>query len=308
MNMLSRVANNLYWLGRYLERAENTARIVNVNANLILDLPKHIRLAWAPNLDIMSSRDIFYKHYEVANEENVISFLITDPRNPGSIISSLISARENARTIREIIPRGAIEQINAVYLLAKEQHKKALSGRYRYEYLKKVIEAHQAITGNLSGTMAHDSGYNFLLLGRNIERADMTTRIIDVRSANLLPYVNNEISPFQNIQWMSVLKSLTAYQMYRRKKRQRIKREDVLSFLLLDNKFPRSLKHILEEVESCLKVLPKSELAVSELKKIQHMLYNSELCILKEELLHEFVDIMQQALNKLHEQMTKTYF
>lgn len=109
MSMLSRVAENIYWLGRYLERAENTARVVNVNANLLLDLPKNVRLGLAPILEIMSSRELFDEHYDEPNEANVVAFLIKDLRNPSSIISSLVAARENARTIREIIPCEAWE-------------------------------------------------------------------------------------------------------------------------------------------------------------------------------------------------------
>ncbi|MGJ8691666.1 MAG: alpha-E domain-containing protein [Thalassotalea sp.] len=308
MSMLSRVAENIYWLGRYLERAENTARIVNVNANLLLDLPKHVRLGWTPILEIMSSREIFDEHYEQPDEASVISFLVTDTRNPGSIISSLVAARENARTIREIIPREAWEQINSVYLLAKEQQTQIRNGRYRYEYLNKVIQAQQAITGNLAGTMTHDAGYDFLRLGRNIERADMTTRIIDVRSANLLPYVDNDISPFENIQWMSVLKSLTGYQMYRRQMRLRITRPDVLRFLLLDDKFPRAVKHILQQVEYCLSDLPNSQGVIDELKTVQHQLQNAQPETLKQDMLHEFIDEMQQGLNNLHNKMAESYF
>ena len=229
--MLSRVASNVYWLGRYLERAENTARIMNVNSNLLLDLPKSIRLGWEPILDIITTSELFYETYKQADEASVARFIIADKNNPGSILNSLHFARENARTIREIIPREAWEQINSMYLLAKESQANSLNRRHRYAYLNKIILMNQSITGILAGTMNHDEGYDFLRLGRNLERADMTTRIIDVRSASLLPDVEDRQAPFENIQWMSVLKSLTGYQMYRREMRLRIKRQDVLQFL-----------------------------------------------------------------------------
>ena len=308
MSMLSRVAENIYWLGRYLERAENTARIVNVNANLLLDLPKHVRLGWAPILEIMSSRQLFDEYYQEPDEASVVAFLITDLRNPSSIISSLVAARENARTIREIIPREAWEQINSIYLLAKEQQTQIHHGRYRHNYLNKIIQMQQAITGNLAGTMTHDEGYSFLRLGRNIERADMTTRIIDVRSANLLPDVDNESTPFENIQWMSVLKSLTGYQMYRRQMRLRITRSDVLRFLLLDNKFPRAVKHILQQVEYCLSDLPNHQAVSNELQIVQQQLTIAQPETLKQEMLHAFIDEMQLGLNNLHNKMAAVYF
>jgi uncharacterized alpha-E superfamily protein len=308
MSMLSRVAGNIYWLGRYLERAENTARIVDVNTKFLLDLPKNVRLGWAPILEIMSLRSLFDAHYAQADETNVAAFLVTDSRNPNSIISCLIAARENARTIREIIPRETWEQINAVYLLAKEQQSLVQNGRSRHLYLHKVIQANQAITGNMSGTMTHDDGYDFLRIGRNIERADMTTRIIDVRSANLLCGLDNQMAPFENIQWMNVLKSLSAYQMYRRQMRLRIQRQDVLRFLLLDEKFPRALKHTLLQIQYCLADLPNSTAVIDEIQVVQRKLDNAQAESLQQDMLHRFIDDMQKGLNNVHSKLSQTYF
>jgi uncharacterized alpha-E superfamily protein len=308
MSMLSRVAGNIYWLGRYLERAENTARIVDVNTNFLLDLPKTVRLGWAPILQIMSARELFEQHYKQADEASVAAFLITDIRNPSSIFSSLMAARENARTIREIIPRETWEQINSLFLLAKEQGSQMQNGRARHVYLTKVIQANQAITGNLSGTMTHDEGYNFLRLGRNIERADMTTRIIDVRSANLLTGLDNKMAPFENIQWMNVLKSLTGYQMYRRQMRLRIQRQDVLRFLLLDHKFPRALKHTLQQIQYCLTDLPNNTGVMDDIQIVMQQLDNSQPETLKQDMLHQFIDEMQKGLNNVHARMSDTYF
>ncbi len=308
MSMLSRVANNIYWLGRYLERAENTARIVDVNTNFLLDLPKHIQLGWAPILEIMSARELFDQHYPHPDEASVAAFLITDTRNPSSIMSCLMAARENARTIREIIPRETWEQINAIYLLAKEQKNQAQTSRHRHDYLKKVIQANQAITGNLSGTMTHDEGYDFLRIGRNLERADMTTRIIDVRSADLLTDVDNHIAPFENIQWMNVLKSLSGYQMYRRQMRLRIRRQDVLRFLLLNKKFPRALKHTLQQMQYCLTALPNNSAVLAEVTTVISQLDDAQPETLEQDMLHQFIDEMQKGINNVHGKMTETYF
>lgn len=306
--MLSRVANNVYWLGRYLERAENTARIMNVNSNLLLDLPKHIRLGWGPILDISTSDELFYELYDEANEANVANFIIADENNPSSIINSLNNARENARTIREIIPREAWEEINSLFLLAKESKANSLNRRHRYSYLNKIILSNQAITGILAGTMNHDAAYDFLRLGRNLERADMTTRIIDVRSASLLPDIEDEQAPFENIQWMSVLKSLTGYQMYRREVRLRIKRQDVLRFLFLNKKFPRALNHTIEQAEDCLKALPNGDDVIHYLKTLQSKLEEIQPEQLEQNELHEFIDDIQLGLSEVHNQTSKTYF
>ncbi|WP_339771057.1 alpha-E domain-containing protein [uncultured Paraglaciecola sp.] len=306
--MLSRVASNLCWLGRYLERAENTARLINVNSNLLLDLPKSIVLGWEPIIDIVSDRTTYYANYEIADEKSVLGFLLAGPNNPSSIVDSLEYARENARTIREIIPREAWEQINELYIYGDENRQKALFRRSRYDFLTEVIESVQKITGILAGTMTHDEGYHFLKIGRNLERADMTTRIIDVRSASLLPETETEQSAFENLQWMSVLKSLTAYQMYRREVRLRIRRSDVLKFLLLEERFPRSLLHSLQEVSKCVQTLPNYEAALKEIEDVEKMLMNANPQTLIQDKLHQFIDDVQLGIHQVFNQLEETYF
>jgi len=306
--MLSRVASNIYWMARYIERAENTARLVNVNTHLLLDLPKKIRLGWEPILDITSSRNDFFQLYTTADERSIVNFMVTDIKNPGSILSSLNLARENARTIRDIIPREAWEQINELYLQSKSKAATVLTHRHRYDYLRSIILGAQTITGLLAGTMTHDEGYNFLRMGRNLERADMTTRIIDVRSATLLPEMPEDMTPFENLQWVGVLKSLTAYQMYRREVRLRVNRSDVLRFLLQEERFPRALYHTLLEVESCLHTMPKHEKPLRLVKKLQRVLQRAKPQELKQEKLHEFIDQLQLGLITINDSINKTYF
>ena len=306
--MLSRVANNIYWMARYIERAENTARLINVNTHLLLDFPKRVRLGWEPIIDIASNRDYFYSLYEEADERSVLRFMVTDTRNPGSILSSLSMARENARTIRDIIPREAWEQVNHLYHKSKSNAQDIIARRHRYESLHYIILGAQTITGQLAGTMTHDEGYDFLRMGRNLERADMTTRIIDVRSATLLPDMVEDLTPFENLQWMSVLKSLTAYQMYRREVRLRVRRPDVLKFLLQEDRFPRAFYHCLLEVESCLNDLPKNEKPLKQLGSLQRKLLRAKPQDLQQQKLHDFIDELQLGLIKINDSIYKTYF
>lgn len=308
MSMLSRVANNIYWMARYLERAENTARLINVNSHLLLDLPARVKLGWEPIVDILSFRDLFYKNYENADENSVIKFMLTDLDNPGSIISSLSAARENARTVKEILPQEAWEQINEIYLFVTENESQAFVRRSRYDYLKRIIKANQAITGLLTGTMTHDDGYCFLRVGRNLERAEMSTRIIDVRSASLLPDVDEDSQAFGNIQWMSVLKSMSAYQMYRREVRVRINREDVLEFLLLEARFPRSLLHTIEQVENALAQLPRNKTSIDKTRNLRSYLLNANPAKLMQDKLHDFIDDMQLGLIEIDVELSESYF
>jgi len=305
--MLSRVAERIYWMARYIERAENTARVVMVNTNLLLDLPKALHPGWQQIVEILGSEEYYLQHQEDFNERNVIKFLIADTNSPGSILHSLQQARENARTIRDIIPREAWEQVNNLYLLAKSNAPKGYAKRGRFEYLQNIILSTQTISGLLSGTMLHDVGYDFLRMGRNLERGDMTTRIIDVRSADLLPE-HEDLTPFDNIQWMSVLKSLTGYQMYRRTFQVRIRRQDVLKFLLKNKQFPRSFFHTLLEVKNCLKHMPRNEESIVLLNEVGKKVLRADQAILKQDELHRFIDELQLGLADLNQVITRTYF
>lgn len=306
--MLSRVANRLYWMARYLERAENTARLINVNTHLLLDLPKRVRLGWEPIINITSQLDFFHSLYEESDEHSVIRFMVTDTRNSDSILSALNLARENTRTIRDIVPREAWEQVNVLCLNAKTNARGVVTQRHRYDYLRSVILGVQTISGMLAGTMTHDEGYSFLRMGRNLERADMTTRIIDVRSATLLPDVIEEFSPLENLQWISVLKSLTAYQMYRREMRQRVRRIDVLKFLLQEKRFPRSFYHTLCQVSDCLHDLPRNDASLQHLAQLQQELLRTNLQGLSQETLHSFIDDLQFGIIKINNKISETYF
>jgi uncharacterized alpha-E superfamily protein len=306
--MLSRVANRLYWMARYIERAENSARLVNVNTHLQLDLPRKVRFGWGPLIEITGSEDLFAELYDEASERSVIRFLVSDERNPGSILSSLRDARENTRTVRDIIPREAWEQLNDLYLYTKSNAQASQSQSRRYNYLKTIILGAQQITGLLAGTMSHDYGYDFIRLGRNLERADMGTRILDVRSASLLPDQSEELRPFDYIQWVSVLKSMSAYQMYRQHMQVPVRRPVVLQFLLQDRQFPRAFYHCVCEVENCLKSLPRSDSPVRTVTRLQRMVTEAKPYDLEQAELHRFVDELQLALAELHMEIHKTYF
>ena len=305
--MLSRVAENTYWMARYIERAENTARLIMVNTNLLLDLPKTSQLGWEPIVEILGCEAHYLENHEDYDERTVLKYLISDADSMNSIHHSLRQARENARTIRDIIPREAWECINDLFHTARS---KAQSGYYRkgrFDYLQNIILSAQTITGLLAGTMLHDMGYDFLKMGRNLERAEMTTRIIDVRSADLLPE-HEAMTPFENIQWMSVLKSLTAYQMYRRTMQERVTRPFVLKFLLKEKQFPRSFFHALLEVKYCLKHLPRSEEAINLLNEVGKKVLRADQAILKQDELHRFIDELQQGLGDLDQEISMTYF
>ncbi|MDH3640421.1 MAG: alpha-E domain-containing protein, partial [Gammaproteobacteria bacterium] len=236
--MLSRVAERLYWMARDIERAENTARLVHVYTDTMLDLPKGVGLYWGQLLEITGIDEAFGENYQRAGQGRIIKFMLAGEKNPGSLLCSLGAARENTRTTRDQMPSEAWEHINELYLFAKKRLARPISRIRLLEFLSDVVMRCQQIAGLLAGTMSHGYGYQFVRLGRNLERADMTTRILDIGSAALLAQ-EGEVERLENRLWMNVLRSLSAYQMYRQNVRRRIRREDVIGYLVQDVRFPR---------------------------------------------------------------------
>jgi len=310
--MLARTVESVYWLSRYLERAENTARIINVNTNLLLDLPGGIAPGWLPLVDISGSRAEFDRKYggraTRGEERDVVTFLVADTVNPGSICSSLHAARENARTLREILPTEAWELLNEFIGECTRNVDGAINKRTRFEFLKRIVVSLQTIAGMLDGTMNRNDAFTFSHLGRNLERADMTSRIVDVRSAQLLPAETPELRPFEAVQWMSVLKSLSGYQMYRLRMRTRVKRTDVLQFLLRDDQFPRSCQYCLMQIEHSLNGLPRSEGVLEVLSDAARFIERAPLATLDQPGLHELIDKLQLHVNNVHDMIAGIYF
>ncbi|MEX1032321.1 MAG: alpha-E domain-containing protein [Cellvibrionaceae bacterium] len=313
--MLSRVAQRVYWLGRYMERLENTARLINVNTNLLLDLPRGTNLGWSTLLDITGSHEEFERKQVKEEEINIIRFLVSDLSNSISIMSSLNKARENGRTTREIIPTEAWELINDLYFYVKENAAKSVARKNRQRLLRHIIQHSQQFTGVLTGTMSHTSAYDFIRLGRNLERADMTTRIIDVGTVNLVTNPKNSagkgdsLEPFINILWMSVLQSLSAYQMYRQHVQDRVNGEDVVMFTLQDGEFPRSVFSCLAQIKVCLRGLPKGKAALHALALVEERIIDANLPeILEQGKLHDFIDDVQLDIASLHEAVARSWF
>lgn len=306
--MLSRVAETIYWISRYLERAENTARLINVYSNLILDLPRGLTLGWAPIIRILGSEEEYGERHDEVTERRVVNFLISDHNNPSSIISSISNARENARTIREILPREAWEELNVLYQHVTETGHTENARQHRHDYLVGITRKLQEHTGLMAGTMNHNTAYNFLNLGRKLERADMTTRIIDVQADSPLSVDEHELRPFDDMLLMSMLESLGAYQMYRQSMQTRINRVDVLTFLLCRKEFPRSLSYCIDNIEYNLKCLPNNTRPKKVLNHINRAIDNAPIAEMDNEVLHGFIDHMQVFLSRMHDAIANTYF
>ncbi len=306
--MLSRVAERMYWFGRYLDRAENTARLVNVNASLLLDLPLMITHVWGSLINITGTAELFYENHEKADERNVTRFLLADESSPVSLISTIKLLRENIRTTREIMPSEVWEQINEFYLYAKSNVQKALGRKGRHEFLDDTITFCHQITGFLSGNMSHGEAYNFIRIGRNLERGDMTTRIVDVGCLNLLTQKEDVPEAYNNILWMNVLRTLSAYQMYRQHVHDRVNGKDVAEFLIKDTVFPRALARCLSELNNCVAVLPRNDNPLRSISRVQRLVSESDVPELFEGDLHAFIDQLQVELADIHTQVANTWF
>jgi uncharacterized alpha-E superfamily protein len=307
--LLSRVADAVYWTGRYLERAEATARLVKVHTELFLDLPRSASTGWEPLLAVTGARESFVDHYDEPNEEHVVAFLTVDGRNSSSVVASLARARENMRTTRAVFPREVWESLNNLFLECTERSEDAITRRRRLQWIDDVVGDCQRLTGTMAGAMSHDDAYSFLRIGRHLERADMTTRVLDVGARTLITGPRaDQVRPYAPITWMSVLKALSAYQMYRRSVQSSVTGSEVVRFLLKDTQFPRSVEHCVTEISQCLLELPRHEAAMKVCAVTEHQIDAARVKRLAFDGLHDYVDELQLRFDELHYAMTDTYF
>ena len=305
--MLSRVAERMYWGARYLERAENTARLVRVYDAALMDLPAETGIGWPLLVDICGAQSLFRARFPRGGDKETLKFLTADAGNPGSILASLESARENFRTTRDLCPTEAWRSVNELCLYGRRELPKMASPRRRHEVLSGIVRQVQQLTGLLSGTMSHGDAYHFIRLGRNLERADMTTRIIDVAAATLIGAHATDARP-DNTLWMAVLKSLSGYQMYRQYVRRRIRDQDVVQFLLQDPLFPRAMAHCLLELEASAAVLPNHEGPLRAILRLQRIVGEQLPDSVSEALLHQLMDDLQLELADLHARVAAAWF
>ena len=307
--MLSRVAERLYWLARYIERAENTARMV-MSFNLVsLDMPKTVTLSWKGLVAVTGTDDIFDEHYQRDDERNCVKFLIADHYNPSSVFSSLKAARENVRTTRDLVPSEAWEIVNELYLFARDNMDAGIGKRGRYQFLSEIVQRCQTLTGLLAGCMSHDPAYDFIRLGRNLERADMTSRQIDVGAIRFLKKASDDPSPYDGLLWTSILRSQSGFQMYRQHVKRRINGTDVVRFLLQDIPVPRAVAHALRYVQEALERLPRNEVPLRLVMQARRHALGADVDqLISEDRLHDFLDSLQQDIAEIHDAIVDTWF
>lgn len=312
--MLSRVADSIYWLGRYLERAENYARFIDVNYNLMLDLPPDMKAQWEPLVYATGDDELYLNKYQSFDRKDVVYFLTFDTDNPNSIISSINFARENARVIRENLTKETWEKLNELYhYVKKRSDKKDWSKEDPRSFFESVKNQVLLLYGLADSTIARTEGWYFRQLGLFLERADKTSRIMDVKYHILLPSPNLVGTPLDFLHWTALLKSVTAFNTYRRLYGN-IEPAKVVEFLLLNKYFPRSVFYCLREAENCLHKISgnhdtgyknSAEKAIGELRSQLEFTDVSEII---ENGLHEYIDSLQMKINKVSDKINANFF
>ena len=254
MLLLSRLAENLFWIGRYVERAENTARLLNVNYSASLEMAGRARDSWRPLLELTGGEAQLRAKYGRVDTRSISAWLSYDRDNPSSIASSVARARENARGLRDRIPSEMWEALNRAYLNLCFQDEDLLARDGLTEYCESARDASQFFFGIAFATLPRDEGWSFMRAGQMLERGDNMLRVLESLHRDLDPrdLTDPKQRAVQDLRWVSVLKGASAYEAYRKRVHTGIDPERVEDFLLLDEFFPRSVRYSAENLDDAL--------------------------------------------------------
>ncbi len=312
--MLSRIADSLFWMARYMERAEDTARILDVNYHMMIeDAQQTYRLRWDPLVAITGEQERFNARYEQATPRNVFEFLAFSAENPSSITECIAQVRENARTIRDRISRELWEDINRLYhdVTRFTPEEEMAVGPHRF--CTAIRFGSHSFHGVADDTLPHDEGWNFLQAGRALERAEMTARIVDVEY-HALAESPGKPEMAGNHQWMAVLKSVAAYEFYRRQYHAGIEPARVAELLVLHPLLPRSIRFNIATVQQSLRAISGSQTGAyaDEAERLTGKLLESLQYDRIEDIyargLHMFLTDLQKACRSIGEQIARKYF
>src|SRR6266511_2459504 len=311
--MLSRVAAAIYWSARYVERAENVARFIDVNLNLMLDTPAHQRGNWQRLVMTTGDQAWFETHYGKATPEAVTRFMTVDPGYPNSILACVTKARENARTVREIISREMWQELNEFYLMVSQAARPKVSPEEFSEFYARVKRAGIYFEGVTNATLSRGETWHFARLGRMLERADKTSRILDVKYFLLLPPGSGVGTTIDQLGWTALLNAASALQMYRQH-HHLPSPATVAKCLLLNRDFPRSLKYCVVEAQRSLHALTGSPIgtyrseAERQIGQLRASLDYADSEQIMKHGLHEYVDGLQLSLNSVGDAIHSLFF
>ncbi len=311
--MLSRVADSIYWTSRYVERAENLARFVEVTFASMLDLPTGAGEQWLPLVSTTGDGKWFAENYGEPNRDNVVHFLTFDTQYPNSILSAIAAARENARSIRESIPSQVWEQINQFYqrLVEASRNPQAL-WQSPLDFYQEIKLSSYLFKGLIDGSMSHGEGWHFAQLGRYLERADKTTRMVDVQYYRLLPSISHVGTPIDDLQWSALLHSVGGFEMYRKQYHQ-ITPQRVVEFLILDRYFPSSVMYCIEQANQSVHAItgcPIDSFCNTAEQKLGRLRNDLAFMSVDEIIsigMHQFIDSLQKRMNDVGAAIFRTF-
>ena len=305
MALLSRVADRVYWSARYMERAEDSARVLRAYGDVLADMPGTAQ-RWRPLVSISGS-DIELPAVAGSDEAQVAQFLIADREHPNSIAMAVDASRENLRTCREVLPREAWQTVNDLSIYVRGAAVTSVEPKRRDRFLGRVIDESRRLDGVLQSSMTRDEVFEMWRLGRYIERADMTTRVLGVRAATLLLLPPGAVDEFGEVQWMGVLRSLSALQMYQRASKGPIDGPSVVRFLLFNHRFPRSVAGCLAEMRSSALRMPNHANVLGAIESTERELRRSRPAADDGVALDAAMDAVQLALSRLDATLHEQY-
>jgi uncharacterized alpha-E superfamily protein len=315
--MLSRVADSCYWLSRYIERAETNARLLNVNMALMLDLEdadaNSARAHWQPVLATLEDQELFNTLYEQIDAESVMEFVTFEKKNPNSVVSCISAARENARTVREQISSEMWEHLNKLYLYLRSEQARADYRNTPHDFFRSVMDGSHLFQGITDATMTHGEGWDFIQVGKFLERADSTSRVLDIKYHVLLPTGERVGGSVDLTQWMAVLKSCSAMEAYLKIRVGHVTAWEVAEFLILHPTFPRSIRFSVDALDRAIHRISGNGHTgtLNAADRLSGMLRASidyaTIETIFETGLHEYLDKTQLRLNEISGALTTTY-
>ncbi len=314
--MLSRVADSLYWLGRYIERAENNSRILDVNLQLTLDMDHcdyDEKRDWLPILATLEDQKLFNENYASVTGDGVCEFVTFAKENPNSIVSAVARARENARTVREYISSEMWERINSLYLWLNSVSARQIFAASAIDFYRHVVDCSHQFNGTTDATLTHGEGWNFLQVGKYLERADSASRILDLKYHILLPRGEEVGGDVDTLQWIAVLKSCSAFEAYRKIHTGRVTPASVAEFIILHDSFPRSIHFAVDSLVHALHALSGCDIAhySNEAERLAGQLRSDLSYVTINDIfntgLHQYLDKIQLRLIEIAGAMLKVY-
>lgn len=310
--LLSRVANSIYWMSRYMERAENIARSIDVNLQLTIEQSLSPDAPWEALLAVTGDAKLFHKRYDRPSRANVMRFLTLDREYPSSICRCVASARDNARTVRDVIPYEMWQQINAMNIMVTSTADDAIREDQPVGFYRSIKDASLLFAAITDATMSHNPAFEFSKLARLLERADQTSRVLDVKYFLLLPDPADVGGAMDVVQWAAMLRSVGALEMYRQV-HGIITPRNVAAFLMLDPEFPRSVNHCLRHTEACLANIigPGGSVTADierQLGRLRSQLQFAEIDHIIDRGMHEYIDDLQTQLNDIDSAINTAFF